>query len=94
MFLDYEFVMTIFELLYEQLPEFSTYMDYYREEKEGNVIGSTKPSDRVLVIDEAMHEVFWPTKKRNSETTEFCYTPAAGVTSMLLTFGVHIKSYF
>jgi hypothetical protein len=84
-FLDYEFIMTIFEPLYEQLPEFSTYMDYYREEKEGNVIGPTKPSDRVLVIDEAMHEVFWPTKKRNSETTEFCYTLAAGVASTLLT---------
>ena len=41
LFLDYEFIMTIFEPLYEQLPEFSTFMDYYREEKEGNVIGST-----------------------------------------------------
>jgi hypothetical protein len=56
--LDYEFIMTIFEPLYEQLPEFSDYMDYYKEEKEGNVIGSMKTSDRVLVIDEAMHELF------------------------------------
>ncbi len=32
-----------------------------------------------------MHEVFWPTKKRNSKTTEFGYTLAAGVASTLLT---------
>ena len=85
LFLDYEFIMIIFEPLYKQLPEFSTFMDYYREEKEGDVIGSTKPSDRVLVIDEAMHEVFWPTKKCNCKTTEFCYTLAAGVASTLST---------
>jgi hypothetical protein len=63
--LDYEFIMTIFEPLYEQLPEFSDYMDYYKEEKEGNVIGSTKTSDRVLVIDEAMHK---PPLLANQET--------------------------
>jgi hypothetical protein len=40
LFLDYEYVMNIFEPLYEQLPEFQEYMDFYKEEKEGNVIGS------------------------------------------------------
>ena len=59
-------------------------MDYYREEKEGNFIGFTKPSHWVLIIDEAMHKLFWSTKKCNSKTTEFCYTLAAGVTSTLL----------
>ena len=77
--------MTIFEQLYEQLPKFSDYMDYYKEEKEGNIIGSTKTSDRVLVIDKARHKLFWPTKKRNSETTQYCYILAAGITTTLLT---------
>ena len=83
--LDYEFIMTIFEPFYEQLPKFSDYMDYYKEEKERHVIGSMKLSDRVLVIDEAMHELFWTTKKCNSETTQYCYILAAGVATTLLT---------
>ena len=40
LFLDYENVMNIFEPLYEQHPEFQEYMDFYKEEKEGNIIGS------------------------------------------------------
>jgi len=76
--------MTIFEPLYEQLPKFSDYMDYYKEEKEGHVISSMKLSDRVLVIDEAMPELFWPTKKCNSETTQYCYVLANGIATTLL----------
>ena len=52
--LDYEFVMNIFQPLYHQLPEFHDYMDYFKEQKEGTVIGSSKLSDHVLVIDKAM----------------------------------------
>ncbi len=59
LFLDYEFIMTIFEPLYSKLPEFEEYMNYYKEEKEGNVVGSFNAKDRVIVIDEAMHELFW-----------------------------------
>ena len=45
--LDYKFMMTILEPHHEQLPEFSDYMDYYEEEKEGHVISSMKISDCV-----------------------------------------------
>ena len=59
-------------------------MDFYKEEKEGNIIGSSKQSDQVLVIDEAMHELFFPTKKRNQETTQMCQQLATGVATTLL----------
>jgi predicted PolB exonuclease-like 3'-5' exonuclease len=61
----YDFVMNIFKPLYRQLPEFEfeDYMTYFTEKKEGNVIASTKSYDHVLVIDEAMSELFWPTKQ-------------------------------
>ena len=61
------------------------YLDYYKEDKKGNLIGLLKQSDRVLVIDEAMSELFWPTKQRNSETTKFCHELALGVANTLLT---------
>jgi hypothetical protein len=44
-----------------------------------------KTSDRVLVIDDALHELFWPTKKRNLETTQYCYTLATEIATTLLT---------
>jgi hypothetical protein len=84
LFLDYKYVMNIIEPLYKQLPEFQEYMDFYKEEKEGNVIGSSKQSDRVLVINEAMHELFFPTKKRKRETTQMCQQLATGVATTLL----------
>ena len=71
--LDYDFVLTIFAPLYKDLPKFDAYMDYYKEEEEGNVLDSTNAKDRVLAIDEAISELFYPTKKCNQETTEFCY---------------------
>ena len=83
-FLDYEYVMNIFEPLYKQLPEFQEYMDFYKEEKEGNMIGSSKQSDRVVVIDEAMHELFFPMQKRNPETTQMCQQLTTDVAMTLL----------
>ena len=83
--LDYDFIMNIFSPLYEKLPEFKVYLDYHLEEKEGNVIGSSKPKDRVLAIDEALFEVFWPTLDSNRETTEFCIELASGIgTTMIM----------
>ena len=83
--LDYEFDMNIFQPLYHQLPEFHDYMDYFKQHKEGNVIGSSNLSDRVLVIDKAMSELFWPTKQHNLKTTKFCHELAVDVTDTLLT---------
>ncbi len=38
--LDEDFIMGIFSPLYEELPEFNGYLEYFFEEKESNVIGS------------------------------------------------------
>jgi hypothetical protein len=39
--LDYEFVMNIFQPLYNDLPEFEEFLEFYREDKVGNVHGSS-----------------------------------------------------
>ena len=83
--LEEEFVMHIFASLYDELPPFKEYLDYHFEEKEGNVIGSRKEEARVLVIDEAMAELFWPQRIENRQTTEFCWELAVGVATTLLT---------
>ena len=72
LFLDYNFMMSIFSPLYEKLPEFGEYMEFFFEEKEMNVIGSLKKSDRILGIDEAMVELFMPTRQQNRQTHQFC----------------------
>ncbi len=82
--LEEEFVMYIFASLYDELPPFKEYLDYHFEEKEGNVIGSRKEEARVLVIDEAMAELFWPQRIENRQTTEFCWEFAVGVATTLL----------
>ena len=58
--LDHDFIMNIFSSLYPELPAFKEYLEYHLEEKEGNVIGSHNAEERVLAIDEAMAELFWP----------------------------------
>ena len=60
-----DFIMSIFSLLFNQLPELKEYLDYYEEENEGNVIGLMKPSNCVLCINEAMAELFYPNKDCN-----------------------------
>ena len=45
LFLDFQYVMLIFESLYDMLPEFKDYMDYFKEEWEGNAIGSCNQSE-------------------------------------------------
>ena len=48
--LDYEFVINIFQPLFCQLPEFHDYMDYFKEQKEGNVIGSPSCQNMFLSL--------------------------------------------
>jgi hypothetical protein len=84
LFLDYEYVMNVFQPLYDDLPELEEYLDYYKEDKMGNVIGSMIDSNRVRVIDLALHELFYPTKMRNRETTEFCFTLASGIATTII----------
>ncbi len=83
--LEQDFIMNIFSPLYEEIPPLKQYLDYHFEEKEGNVIGSNKEHDRVLAIDEAMAELFYPQKMENRQTTEFCHKLLVGVATMLLT---------
>ena len=66
------YIMSIFLPLFNQLPELKEYLDYYKEEKEGNAISSMKPSDCVLCIDKAMAESFHPNKEQNQETEQYC----------------------
>ena len=49
------------------------------------MIGSDKPKHRVLEIDEALAEVFWPTLDSNRETTEFCTELASGIGTTMVT---------
>lgn len=78
------FIMNIFKPLYAQLPELKEYLNYYREEKVGNTVGSFNEEDRVLAIDQAISEVFYPTKVRNRETTPFCHILAERAATTLL----------
>ena len=72
-----------YEPLYCQLPDFHDYMDYFKEQKEWNVIGSSN-CHRVLIIDKLMSKQFWPTKQDNPETTKFCHVLAVDVANTLL----------
>ena len=56
--LDYEYVMSVFQPLCNDLPEFESFMRYFFEEKSGHAVGSKRECDRVLSIDEAMVEIF------------------------------------
>ena len=44
-----------------------------------------KTKDRVLTIDEALAEVFWPILDSNRETTEFCIELASGIGTTMVT---------
>jgi hypothetical protein len=83
--LEEEFVMHIFASLYDKLPPFKEYLGYHFEEKEGNVIGSQKEEARILAIDKAMAELFWPQHIENRQMTEFCWELLVGVAATLLT---------
>jgi hypothetical protein len=83
--LEEDFIMNIFASLYDELLPFKEYLGYHFEEKEGNVIGSRKEEERVLAIDEAMVELFWPRRIENCQTTEFYWELSVGVATMLLT---------
>jgi hypothetical protein len=83
--LEEEFVMHIFASLYDELPPFKEYLDYHFEEKEGNVIGSQQEEARILAIDKAMAELFWPQHIENRQMTEFYWELLVGVATTLLT---------
>ena len=83
--LEEDFIMNIFASLYDELPPFKEYLNYHLEEMEGDVFGSRKEEERVLGIDKAMAELFWPQRMENHQTTEFCWELSVGVATTLLT---------
>jgi len=82
--LDEDFIMNIFSPLYAELPELKEYLTYYFEEKESNVIGSCSQGNRVLAIDLAKCEVFYPTQIENQQTHDLCVNLAREVATCLL----------
>ena len=83
--------MNIFETLYSKLPEFKAYLVYHKEEKEGNVNGSMKPRDCVVVIDKAIPEPFYPQRAEKYQTTQLCCELAVGSATALITELMHPK---
>ena len=62
--LDEDFIMGIFSPLYEELPEFNGYIEYFFEENESNVIGSCSREDRVLANGSCQVQDLLPNKNR------------------------------
>ena len=60
--INYDFMMGIFGELQTELPEFNTYMTWYFEEKENNLIGSTSKAQCVLSVDKGTEMLFYPTE--------------------------------
>ncbi len=83
--LEQDFIMNIFSPLYNEIPPLKQYLDYHFEEKEGNLIGSNNKHDRVLAIDKAIAQLFYPQKMENHQTTELCHELSIGVATTLLT---------
>ena len=82
--LDEDFIMNIFSLLYAEIPELEEYLTYFFEEKESNVVGTYSRSDRVLAIDLAKCEVFYPTQRENQQTNDLCVDLAREVATCLM----------
>ena len=61
--------MKIFEPFYTELPELETYLTFYFEEKEANVVGSCKQDDCVLAINGDVVEIFCPGRMENKQIT-------------------------
>ena len=58
---DKDFIMSIFSPLCGKLPEFEQFIQWYFEEKASYPVGVTSSDRRILAIDEARAELFYPT---------------------------------
>ena len=79
--LDEDFIMSIFSPLYSKVPELEQYLEWYFEEKASYPVGIQKNEERVLAIDEARAELFYPTQACNRQTHECCVRLAEKVGS-------------
>ena len=74
-------MMSIFSPLYSTVPELEQYLEWYFEEKASYPVGIQKNEERVLAIDEARAELFYPTQACNRQTHECCVRLAEKVGS-------------
>ena len=81
--------MNIFKPIGEELPEFKAYLDWYFEAKESNLVDSFSKEDRVLGIDLAKAEIFYPKRSENRHTQTLCETLWVDVACCLLIEFVH-----
>ena len=72
--MDEDYIMNIFLPIEEELPEFKAYLEWYFEEKVSNLIDTSSKEDRVLGIDLAKAETFFPKRSENRQSTEMCVT--------------------
>ena len=63
--MDEDYIMNIFKPIGEELLEFKAYLDWYFEAKESNLVDSFSKEDRVLGIDLAKAEIFYPKRLEN-----------------------------
>ena len=90
-FLDEDFIMKIFEPLYTELPELETYLTFYFEQKEANVVGSCKQDDCVLAINGAVAELFYPGRMENKQSTKTCRELAVRLATRSIAECIHPK---
>ena len=90
-FLDEDFIMKIFEPLYTELPELETYLTFYFEENEANVVGSHKQDDRVFAINGAIAEIFYPGQMENKQSTPTCRALAVRLATREIAECIHPK---
>ena len=82
--LNEDYIMNIFQPLYEKLPELKEYLTWYFKEKETNVIGSNKKGDRVHGVEKARAELFYPSQVTNQKTTSCCKMIAGEITECIV----------
>ena len=59
--LDENFMMNIFSPLYTRLPKFEQYLSWFFKEKASYPVGMVQDEEKILGIDEARAELFYPT---------------------------------
>lgn len=74
--LDQEFMMSIFDEVVDELPEFEQYLEDFYNSKSNLAAGSKKKDDAKTVVKEVIAELFYPTRKEVIETHDMCCTLA------------------
>ena len=84
LFIDDDFMMSLFAPLYEQLPELQEFLDWYFEEKQNYVAGGQTKLDRKKGMKLVREELFYPKRIENRETHATCLLLAQELASTLI----------